>query len=537
MGALVEQGRAAAAEMAWEHARAALTAADEEDPLAAADVELLAMSLYMLGRVGEFLVALERAYDAYLEADEPLRATRCAFYLGINLAIGGEVGRASGWFARAQRLVEGRDCVERGYLLMPIALRDEAAGDYAAVCETTAQAIELGERFRDRDLFSLALHTQGLALIRLGRVPEGLARFDEAMLGASAGELSPVVTGVVYCGVIAGCEEAFELRRAQEWTDALASWIERQPELVAFSGRCMAHRAELMLLHGSWRAAFDEARRARERAERAANRAAAGQAVYQQGEVHRLLGDLEAAESAYVEANRLGREPQPGLALLRLAQGDTGAAAALLRRALAETAEPARRVRLLPAYVEVMLAAGDDEAAGTACDELEQLAPSFASVMLRAVVDRARAHVEFAQGDARAALISARRALQAWQELDAPYEAARARAVVALACRALGDTETADLELGAARAAFERLGATLELALLQPERPGATHGLTPRELEVLRLVAAGKSNRDIAAALVVSEHTVARHVQNIFAKLRVSSRTAATAFAFEHELV
>jgi DNA-binding CsgD family transcriptional regulator len=542
-GELLERGRESYAAGAWAAAHRRLSQADASARLAAGDLELLATSAYMLGRVDEFLDVLERAHDAHLEAGELLRAARCAFFVGVNLALRGEIGHATGWFGRAQRLVEreGRECAEQGYLLMPVALRSEAAGDYEAVYATAGQAAAIGERFRDPDLFSLAVHTQGLALIRLERIADGLALLDEAMLAASAGELSPMITGVVYCGVIAGCEEAFELRRAREWTDALSHWCEQQPDLVAFNGRCRVHRAEIMQLHGAWADALEEAQQGRERSERAMNPAAAGQAVYVQGELHRLRGDFDAAEAAYSEANELGREPQPGAALLRLARGDPTAAGAAIRRVLAETAEPLRRARLLPAFVEIMLAAGDAPAARQACEELEDISARCERALLRATVDHLRGAVELAADDTQAALRSLRRSSRAWQELDAPYEAARTRVLVGLACRALDDGDTARLELEAAAAAFERLGAGPDAAraaaLVEPRRAREVHGLTERELEVLRLVAAGSSNREIAASLVVSEHTVARHLQNIFRKLRVSSRTAATAFAFEHDLV
>ena len=279
-----------------------------------------------------------------------------------------------------------------------------------------------------------------------------------------------------------------------------------------------------MQLHGAWADALAEAGRARERSERASSHAGAGQALYQQGEVQRLQGALVAAERSYREASRCGREPQPGLALLRLAQGDANAAVASLRRALAETAEPLKRARLLPAYCETSLAAGDGAAARRACDELDEIGARHESAMLGAVVEHARGMVELAEGDAQLALVSLRRAWQGWQELEAPYEAARTRVLLGLACRVLGDDDSAELELGAARTVFARLGAVPDLArvvsLLGRDAGRETHGLTARELEALRLVAAGKSNREIASALVVSEHTVARHVQNIFTKLR-----------------
>ncbi len=540
--AALERGRKAYARRAWSAASEALAAADEDGALAAEDLESLAVAAYMLGRVDEFLATLERAHHAYVAAGESRRGARAAVHLGVNLAILGDVAQAGGWFARAQRLVEHEeaDCPERGYLLLPLALRHEAAGEYATVAETAGAAVAIGERSGDRDLFALGAHVQGNALIRLGRLEEGFRFLDEAMLAAIGDEVSPMVTGIVYCGAIAGCEEAYELRRAREWTGVLARWWEEQPDLVAFTGRCLAHRAEILQLHGDWPEALAEARRARERCERVMNRRAAGQAAYQQAEVLRRQGELAAAEAAYREANACGREPQPGLALLRLAEGDARAAGAALRRALGETVPPLARSRLLPALVEVAVALGELEQARSACRELSEIADGFPSAMLGAIAAYVQGSVDLAAGDADAALVALRRALRVWQELAAPYEAARTRVLVAMACRALEDEDTALLELEAARAIFEELGARPDVrrvdALARADEEDA-HGLSGRELEVLRLVAAGKTNREIAATLVLSEHTVARHVQNIFGKLRVSSRTAATAFAFEHDLV
>jgi DNA-binding CsgD family transcriptional regulator len=539
----LERGREAYARRAWLDAYTSLSAADEAEPLGAEDLELLAISASMIGRMDDFLALLERAHHAGLEAGEGLRAARSAFWIGMNLALRGEIGPAGGWFGRAQRLVEreGRECVEQGYLLVPVALQHEGMGDYETAYAVAADAAGIGERFGDADLFAVAAHFQGLMRIRQGRVGEGLAHLDEAMVAVTVGEVSPFMTGVVYCGVIAGCEAAFEPRRAHEWTNALARWCEQQPQMVSFTGRCLAHRAGIMQLHGAWRDALAEARLARERCEQAMNLPATGQALYQQGELLRLQGEFAAAEEAYREASGYGREPQPGLALLRLAQGDVDAAAAAIRRVLGELTEPMRRAGVLPAYVEIMLAAGELEEARTACAELGEIAAGSERPMLAAIAGYVRGAVELAGDDAPAALAALRHALQVWQELEAPYEAARTRVLVGSACRALGDDDTAALEFEAARGVFERLDAAPDLArvdaLTGRVAAGAAHGLSPRELEVLRLIAAGKSNREIASALVISEHTVARHVQNIFGKLNVSSRTAAGAFAFEHDLV
>jgi DNA-binding CsgD family transcriptional regulator len=539
----LERGRESYGRRAWQDAYEALRQADRATPLAADDLELLATSAYMLNRDDDFVGALERAHHLYLDAGDAARAVRCAFWVGVNLATRGEMGGASGWFGRGQRLLEReeRDCVERGYLLIPVLLAHVAAGDPEAACAAAAEAAEIGQRFGDADLLALAVHEQGHALVRQGRVEEGMRLLDETMVAVTAGELSPIVTGLVYCNVIAFCQEVYEVRRAREWTAALTRWCDRQPDMVAHTGLCLLHRAEIMELNGAWPEALEEARRAGERFAEAPNQTAAGQASYRQGEVHRLRGEFDLAEQAYREASRCGWEPQPGLALLRLAQGNGGAAAAAIRRVVGETDEPLKLARLLPAFVEIMLAEGETGDARDAAATLEELSAGHEGGMRAAQVAEVRGAVDLAEGDARAALVALRHAWQGWQELDAPYEAARARVLVGLACRALGDDDAAALELAAARGVFAELGAEPDLARVESLALGAApadaHGLTQRELEVLRMVAAGATNKAIAAELVLSERTVDRHVSNILAKLRVSSRSAATAYAYEHELV
>jgi DNA-binding CsgD family transcriptional regulator len=543
----LEEGRRSYGDDAWLSAFEALSRADRVEPLSSADLERLATSAYMLGRDDEYVEALERAHQTYLEHAELPSAVRCAFWIGHSFLFRGEKARGTGWFARSQRLLDGfeGDCVERGYTLIPAWLEQMGRGDFEAGYTTAARAAEIGERFGDADLVWLARDDQARALVRMGRVEEGLRLVDEALVAASAGELSPIVTGIVYCNTIAFCRAVYEVRHVREWTAALTRWCDRQPEMVAHNGLCLVHRAEMMLMGGDWTTALDEARRSAERFTRGAlNQLAAGKAYYCQGEAHRLRGDLEAAEQAYRMASERGYEPQPGFALMRLAQGNTEAAAAALRRAAGETTAPLARAGLLPGYVEVMLAVGSVDLARAGSRELTEIAERFGCEVLHAMAAQVRGALALAQGQPSDALIELRHAWAIWKELSAPYEIARVRALVGVACRALGDEDTAALELEAARRTFEGLGAATDLARVETLTrrqvdAGAidTQGLTRRELQVLRLVASGKSNREIAAELFISEHTVARHVQNIFSKLSVSSRTAATAFAFEHELV
>jgi len=538
----LDRGRESYAHQEWASAHQVLGAADLSGRLDGADLERFATAAYMLGREAEFLETLERAYRSHLDAGDRLAAIRCAFWLGVNLARQGEMGRAGGWLGRAGRLLEeeGGDRVERGYLLLPRAFQREAAGEPAVAAAIAAEAVAIGQRFGDPDLLALAAQLQGHLLIRGGDLAEGLALLDEAMVAVAGGEVSPIPAGIVYCGVILACQEAHEVGRAVEWTAALSDWCERQPDLVAFTGRCRVHRAEIMQLRGAWAEGLDEALRARERGLEGENQGAAGEACYRRGEILRLRGDFAAAEDAYREASRRGREPQPGLALLRLAQGDADAAGSAIRRALAETSEPGRRLALLPAAVEILLASGELEKARERCEELGEIVVNQGAPLLDALLAGSRGAVDLAAGEAAAALASLRRARELWQQLDAPYEAARVRVLVGSACRALGDEEAAALEVEAAREDLERLGAAPELerlASLEGRGGGDDHGLTERELEVLRLVAAGHGNREIAAELVISEHTVARHLQNIFAKLGVSSRTAASAYAYERRLL
>jgi len=527
---------------AWADAYQAFLRADQETPLAAEDTELLALAAYLVGQDEEYLKALERAHNVHRDARRHLRAVRCAFWLGFRLLMRGETGHATGWFSRAQRLLENnaRECAERGYLLLPVVEQRLEAADYEAAYAAAADAAALGERCGDPDLVACARHQQGRIRLLQAQVEAGLALLDETMVMVTAGDLSPHVTGLMYCSVIAACQQVYALDRAREWTAALTRWCEGQPDMVAFAGICQVHRAEIMQLQGTWPEAIEEARRACARSQGIDRRAAAA-ALYQQAEVHRLKGEFAAAEEAYRGASRLGLEPQPGLALLRLVQGRSDAAAIAIRRVASTTANGLKRLSLLPAYVEIMLAAGDVQDARTACRELEGLARSYETGVPDAIAAQARGAVDLAEGDAQAALGALRRAFEVWQRIQAPYAAARVRVLTGLACRALGDEDGADLEFDAARSIFERLGAAPDLARLGVLTKGVAsdnaNRLTSREVQVLRLVAAGKTNAAVAAELFLSERTVERHLSNIFTKLDLPTRTAATAWAYEHGLI
>jgi DNA-binding NarL/FixJ family response regulator len=538
----LERGRQAFERQAWGAAYELLLAADAEAPLAAEDLERAGRAAYLSGRDEASFSLSERAFRERMRQGDPEGAALDGFWLVFGLMSRGEWARAGGWIGRARAVIDDgrRDCVARGFLLGPDAVQAMTGGDPERAYATFSEQREIGRRFADHDLLSLAGFGQGQALIAMGRIPEGIAALDEVMVAVTGGETSAMVAGLVYCGVIAACMETFDPRRAKEWTAALKLWCDAQPDLVQFRGQCMVHRAQIMQIEGAWPDALEELRLAAERFADAGH-PAVGDALYEQAELHRWRGDLDRAEQAYRQAATVGRDPQPGLALLRLAQGQLEAASAGIRRALEETTERTRRPRLLSAAVEIALEGKDTDAARAALDELAQLAAERDVPLLQAMAAHAGGLVGLAEGDAGRALAEARRAWSRWQELDAPYEAARARVVVALACRALGDEDAARMELDAARQVFERLSAGPDLArvaaLTGATRRRTGSGLTAREVEVLRLVATGRTNRSIAAELFLSEKTVARHLSNIFTKLGVSSRAAATAYAYRHDLV
>ncbi len=523
----------------WVTAYERLTDVDDDD-LAAEDFARLAVAALLLRRVNDCVQAWQRAYQAHLDVGDPLGAVRSGFELTMVLLQNGEAAVASGWLGRCQRLLSdvAGDVVERGYVLTIVALQHVFSGQHEAALPIAVEVTDYGRRFAEPDLVAMGLNMQGRMLVYAGRVPEGLALLDEAMVGISMGDVSPIFAGEIYCSLVEACQEISDYARAAQWTSALTAWVDTQPGLVAFTGQCAVHRGQIMRIRGAFPAAVDEFERATERYAVAGTPAPAGLAMAECGDVHRLLGNLPAAEAAYERAIGFGYEAQPGLALLWLALGRTTAALGAVQRLLAEQRGPVQRSQLLPGAVEVLLAAGEVEDAGVAAAELAGLAESFGCAGLSAAARHAQGAALLASGDAGAAVVELRRAMVAWQSLEAPYESARSRVLLALALTGLGDSESATGELTAALRAFHEIGAAPAAReverLLAPTHPA---GLTAREVEVLRLVARGSSNPEIAATLVLSEKTVARHLSNIFAKLDVGTRTAAAAFAFENRLV
>jgi DNA-binding CsgD family transcriptional regulator len=520
---------------------AAYDALSDLDPsaLTANDFANLATAAFLLGRKNDCVQALQRAYRVNLDAGETLAAVRCAFWLSMVLLTSGETAVGGGWVARSQRLLDevGEEVVEHGYVRINLVFGHIFAGELSTALEVAGEITDYGRRFADPDLVAMGLCAEGRLLLYAGRVPEGLGRFDEAMVGVAAGEVSPIFAGTVYCTMIEGCQEIADLARAAEWTTALTTWCETQPGLVAFTGQCAVHRGQIMRVHGAYAEALEEFDRAAQRYLSLGTPLAAGLAMSERGDVLRIRGQWVAAEEAYEKASAFGHEPQPGLALLWLAKGRKAAALGAIRRLLAEPRDPVHRSQLLPAGVEILVRCGETDAAAALADELAGIAESFGCAAQRALSGYATGSVLLAQGDASKALPPLRTAAELWASTGAAYEVGRCRLLIGRAYQLLDDLDSAKAELAEARHILADLGAdpaAQEAARFL--RPAVPAGLTAREVEVLRLVASGKSNTEIAAELVLSEKTVARHLSNIFGKLDVSSRTAAAAFAFEHDL-
>ncbi len=532
----------------WSGAHAALAEARDRGALGPDGLEELAVAALLAGHEAESHDARDRAHRAWLDAGAPDRAARCAALLGLDLLLTGESARASGWFQRGRRLVDGGpECAAHGYLLVPDAIEALARADAVGAHDLYCQVVGIAERCGDRDLLALGLMGQGETAVHRGDTRRGLALLDEAMVSVTTGEVSEPMAGLLYCAVLEVCMAVLDLRRGSEWTDAFTRWCD-ESGAVPYRGQCLVHRSQLLQAHGRWVDALSEAARA-EAWLAELDDPGVGLALYQQGEVHRLRGEFDAADAAYRRAAELGYEPSPGLALLRLNQGRIADAAATVRRMLDEADGIPTRVAVLTAVAEIALAGDDLDTAVAARDDLVELTSGSDAPYLSAVADHVDGAVRLAAGDLAGALLALRRAERAWQDLGMPHDRARTQALVARACAVAGDHEAAARVATTARRVFERLGAVVDLAALARDpldgeapattRPsaGASSLLSDRECEVLRLVAEGRTNREIGDELVISEHTVARHLQNIFTKTGTGSRTAATAYAYEHGLV
>jgi DNA-binding NarL/FixJ family response regulator len=538
----LNEGRKLLHQRAWSAAFSRLSAADREAPLEPEDLEGLAGAAHLLGMDAENADLMSRAHRGFLDRGDTRAAARCALRLGFNLMINGDNAQAGGWISRAGRLLEVEtDCVEKGYMLLPAGYRAFHTGDGETAYRAFVQAGAIGERYHDRDLITVALQGQGRALIRQGDISRGVALLDEAMVAVMAGEVTSLMAGGVYCSVIEACSEICDMNRAHEWTSALEQWCKSQPDIVPYRGHCQVRRAEILQMHGAWTDAMVQAQQARDVLSQPPPRPAVGAALYRLAELQRLRGDFPAAEESYRQAGEWSPAPQPGFALLRLAQGHPEPAKAAIRRMAEEVKELSGRARILDAFVQIALAAKDLPASRAAADELEDVAARHGAAFLRALSQRATGAVLLSEANANAAATALRKACSIWRELNAPYETAQTRVLLARAYRKLGDDDAATIELSAARDTFQKLGAVTDLAqvggLLRNKTPMLPGPLTARETEVIQLVAEGKTNKGIANALGVSEKTVARHVSNIFTKLDLTSRAAATAYAYRNKLV
>lgn len=538
----LDQGREAFRQQAWADAYTILSSAKAETVLAPPDLELFAKAAYLIGKETDCIKIWTEAHHKYLNLDDIRQAAQCAFWIGMILFNSGERAQGSGWIARAGRLIKDyqKDCVEGGFLLIPEALQHLGKGEAEAAYELFSEAAKIGTRFNDPDLITFGRLGSGQALIRQNYIEKGTALFDEVMVAVVTDEISPIVAGIAYCAVIDTCQKIYDLRRAREWTEALSRWCDSQPDLIPYRGQCLVRRAEIMQLHGNWPEAMNEVEQACQLSQ-TSSPPATGEAFYRQAELYRLQGKFSKAEKGYQKASKWGKNPQPGLALLRLAQGKIEAAKTAIRPIMDEDQDRISRSRILPAYIKIMLAAEELHSAEERANELSEIAAELGAPLLKAIAVRAEGRILLTNTKPGAALKKLRRSWSLLKQIEASYESACTQLLIGIACRELGDEDTAQMELKAAKQVFQQLGAEPDFAradsLIQKTPPKQTHGLTPRELEVLGLLSTGKTNKAIADELFISERTVDRHVSNILGKLQVSSRSAATAYAYKHNLV
>jgi len=540
---LIQAARHAYQHGAWADATEMFLRADAETGLEIQDLEALVWAAGIAARDREMLAALERIYAHYSVRQDHEQCARSAFWSGLRNMMIGEVGLGSGWLQRAAKHAEQTSpgCVQRGYLLLPQVFMNRAKGAYEAAIDIADKAISIGEKGNEPDLIALAGSLKGGILFRLGRIEEGYIPIDEAMLLANGERLSPLVCGVVYCEVVASCCRVLEMVRAREWTAILDDWCRRNPQAKAFNGLCQVHRAEVLQLEGNWNEAFAEAERASHGLKGTTEQTATASAAYRRAEIFRLRGEFEASDAEYRLAGEIGIDPQPGLALLRLAQGRLDDAVAMIRRALETAGNMPRKAVLLPAGIEIFIACSDLGVAESLCRELIEIAGAFGTEILARIADQGCGQLALARGDHAEAVAALTRAREHWSHFGAPYLVARLRLDIARGCAGLGDAETAEMERNAAEKLFFELGAEPDLVRSRATRTAGkaseSNGLTVREREVLTLMADGGSNRAIAEHLGLSSKTVNRHAENIFDKLGVSSRAAAVATALKTGLI
>ena len=523
----------------WAEAFQAASDALVNSPELEADrADLEADAAWWLGRLDDCIEARERAYRLYEELGDSRRAGQCAIWLYEHNAFKAAPAMAGAWLRRARRaLADDPECVEHGALQLREAEAAHGGGDLDAAYTLATEVVALGRMLRSADLEAEALQTLGRILIDRGEIAEGFGHLDEAMLFAVEGRLRPYSTGKVYCSLISACEEVGDFDRSAEWTETSMKWASRHPFAI-FPGICRIHRAVVLKRRGSLAEAEREAERACEEllGSHMANSAAAYAEV---GDIRRRLGQLDRAEEAFARAQELCGQPCGGLALLRLAQGRVEVARSIISGCVRAVRNPLGRSGVLPMYVHIAIAAGDLAEARTALEELDGIAATFPTPTLRATVASTRGRLELAEGDTVAAAATLQDALERWAALDVPYELATVHTLLGQALRLSGDADDAAEAFAAATRLFDQLGARLDAEQVSggPARPALPAGLTEREVEVLRLIAAGLTNAEIAAALYLSTKTVSRHLSNIFTKIGVTSRAGATAFAFEHQLV